>query len=121
MVAMLHPAQFAGAISLLGYFRPELGPFYDPYPRGDPLGARYDLVGLVRRSPPPVALWLETSHADGISYPSSAALLKVARPPLSIDALVLQNAGHFRSVAFGVLRQATTWLGANLSGFKATP
>jgi enterochelin esterase-like enzyme len=121
MVAMLHPAQYAAAIVMSGYFRPEFGPFYEPYPPRSSLTARYDLVALTRRKPPPVALWLLTSHVDAVSYSSSAALIKAARPPLAVDANVLQNAGHRISLWQGVLPNSLTWLGANVSGFKATP
>jgi Putative esterase. len=51
MVAMLHPAQYAAAIVMGGYFRPEFSPFYDPYPPGSQLTARYDLVALSKRQP----------------------------------------------------------------------
>jgi len=121
MVAMLHPAQYSAAIVMSGYFRPEFGPFFDPYPLGNPLGARYDLVALSRRKPPPVAIWLMTSHSDGVSYSSSAALLKAARPPLAVDATVFQNAGHRVTLWQGLLPGSLTWLGANVPGFKATP
>jgi pimeloyl-ACP methyl ester carboxylesterase len=93
MIAMLHPARFSAAIVLGGYFRPDFGPAYEPFPPSSPLEARYDLLKLVQRSPPPVALWLETSHADPLSYGSSAALLKVAKPPMAVEATVLQHAG----------------------------
>lgn len=36
MVAMLHPAQYAAAIVMSGYFRPEFGPFYDASPGSEP-------------------------------------------------------------------------------------
>lgn len=121
MVAMLHPAQYAAAIVMSGYFRPEFGPFYDAFPPGSPLAARYDLVALAKRAPPPVALWLVTSHTDSVSYTSSAALLKVAKPPLAVSATVFQNAGHRVSLWQGLLPSALTWLGANVSGFKAIP
>ena len=121
MVAMLHPAQYSAAIVLGGYFRPELGPFYYPYPANSPLATRYDLVALTRRNPPPVAIWLETSHADAVSYSSSAAFLKAAGPPLAVDATVLQHAGHRVSLWQGLLPTSLTWLGANVPGFKATP
>lgn len=121
MVAMLHPAQFAATIVLGGYFRPEFGSFYDPYPTHGPLARRYDLVALSRKNPPPVAVWLETSHADAVSYTSSAAFLKVTRPPLAVDATVLQNAGHRLSLWQGLLPGSLAWLGANVSGFKAMP
>jgi hypothetical protein len=117
MAAMLHPAQYSAAIVMGGYFSPDFGPFYEPYPPGSPLAARYDLVALARRQPPPVAIWLETSHADPISYRSSAAFLKVTRPPLSVDAIVLQNAGHRLALWQAILPRTLVWLGANVPGF----
>ena len=104
-----------------GYFRPEFGPFYNAYPPGGRLAARYDLVALSRRKPPPVAIWLETSHSDAVSYNSSAAFLKAAKSPLAVDATVLQHAGHRISLWQGLLPGSLTWLGANVPGFKAIP
>jgi S-formylglutathione hydrolase FrmB len=121
MVAMLHPAQYSAAIVMSGYFRPEFGPFYEGYPPGSRLAARYDLVALTRRDPQPVAIWLLTSHVDAVSYSSSAAFLKAAKPPLAVDAKVLQNAGHRLSLWQGFLPDSLTWLGANVPGFSATP
>ena len=121
MVAMLHPAQYAAAIVMGGYFRPEFGPFYGPYPPGSQLAARYDLVALAKRAPPPVALWLETSHTDAVSYNSSAALLRAAKPPLAVNAMVLQHAGHRVSLWQSILPGSLAWLGANVPGFTATP
>lgn len=118
MVTMLHPGQFGAAIVHGGYFRPEFGPLYDPYPPHSPLAARYDLVRLARRAPPPVALWLETSHSDSVSYGSTAQLLKAARPPLSLDALVLQHAGHRISLWQGLLPGSLAWLGRTVPGFS---
>jgi enterochelin esterase-like enzyme len=119
MAAMLHPAQYASAIVMGGYFRPEFGPYYYPYPTRGRLAARYDLVALSRRNPPPVAIWLETSHVDNVSYSSSAAFLRAARPPLAVDAVVLQNAGHRDTLWEGLTSTSLKWLGANVSGFKA--
>lgn len=119
MVAMLHPAQYAAAIVLAGYFTPWFGSIYTPYPPGGAQAARYDLIALSRRDPPPVAIWLLTSHADSDSYASSAAFLKATRPPMSVDATVLQHAGHRLSVWQDALPVSLNWLGANVSGFKA--
>jgi enterochelin esterase-like enzyme len=121
MVTMLHPAQYGAAIVMGGYFRPELSPAYDPYPPGSALARRYDLPALVRRGPPAVAIWLETSHSDSVSYTSSAALLKVARAPLAVQAVVLRHAGHRISLWQGLLPDSLRWLGTNLSGFSPTP
>ncbi len=121
MAAMLHPAQYSAALVLGGYFHPEFGPFYEAYLPGSPLTRRYDLVALARRRPPPVAMWLETSHADPISYTSSAAFLKVTRPPLSVDAVVLQHAGHRLALWQAILPRSLAWLGANVPGFAPHP
>jgi len=121
MVAMLHPAQYAATIVMGGYFGPEFGALYEAYPPGGAAATRYDLIALSKRSPPPVAVWLETSHSDPVSYTSSAAFLKAARPPLAVNATVLQHAGHRIGLWQGLLPGALTWLGANIPGFKAGP
>lgn len=118
MATMLHPAQYGAAIVLGGYFRPEFGPLYEPYPAQGTLARRYNLVGLAKAKPPPVALWIETSHADAISYHSSAQFLAATRAPLSVKAVVLQNAGHRVSVWLGLLPEALAWLGSGIAGFR---
>jgi hypothetical protein len=117
MVAMLHPGQFGAAVVHGGYFRPEFGPLYDPYPPDSPLAVRYDLVRLVRRAPPPIAMWVETSHSDAVSYGSTAQLLKVTRAPIVVDALVLRHAGHRISLWQGLLPGSLDWLGRTVPGF----
>lgn len=120
MSAMLHPAQYSAAIVMGGYFRPEFGFAYRPFPVAGAQAARYDLVSLARRTPPPVALWLETSHADPVSYQSSAAFLQATRSPLAVAATILQNAGHRTGVWQGLLPDSLAWLGANAPGFAVT-
>ena len=117
MATMLHPAQYAAAIVMGGYFRPDFSPTYLPYPASSPLTARYDLIRLSRRAPPPVALWVETSHTDAVSYGSSAALLRGVRAPMAVDATVLQHAGHRVSLWQGLLPTSLQWLGAHVPGF----
>ena len=104
-----------------GYFRPDFSPTYLPYPASSPLTARYDLIRLSRRAPPPVALWVETSHTDAVSYGSSAALLRGVRAPMAVDATVLQHAGHRVSLWQGLLPGSLRWLGAQVSGFAPLP
>ncbi|HET9649492.1 MAG TPA: alpha/beta hydrolase-fold protein, partial [Microlunatus sp.] len=117
MATMLHPAQYSAAVVLGGYFHPDFGPYYEAFPKTSPLETRYDLVKLSSH-PPPVALWLETSHADALSYSSSARLLHTARPPMAVNAVVLQQAGHRTSVWKAVLPTALLWLGHNIPGFR---
>jgi len=117
MATMLHPAQYSAAVVMGGYFSPWFGPNYEGVRPGSPGAARYDLVAVARR-PPPVALWLETSHSDPMSYTSSARFLKGVRPPLSVDAVVLRNAGHRIAIWRDLLPQALTWLGRTVPGFR---
>jgi hypothetical protein len=60
---------------------------------------------------------VEASHSDHLSYPSTSRLLKAAKPPLAIEALVLSHAGHRLSLWAAELPQALAWLGKNISGF----
>jgi hypothetical protein len=117
MAAMLHPAQYSAAIVMGGYFRPEFGPLYQPFVPTGPLDHRYNLVHLARRNPPSLAMWLETSHADKVSYGSSAPFLKAARPPLAVHGVVLQHAGHRIGLWQQLLPSTLRWLGANVPGF----
>lgn len=119
MATMLHPDRYASAIVLGGYFRPEFSRTYLPFPPRSTQSQRYDLITLAHDHPPSVALWVETSHSDPISYPSASLLLKQAKPPLSVTSVVLAHAGHRMSLWQGLLPQALAWLGANVPGFAA--
>jgi pimeloyl-ACP methyl ester carboxylesterase len=120
MATMLHPAQYGAAVVLGGYFRPSFSPTYEAYPPTSPLARRYDLVSLASHSPPPVALWLETSHADPLSYGTTAKLLRAVHSPLSVHAVVLQHAGHRVSLWRPLVPKALAWLGSQLPGFAPT-
>ena len=117
MATVLHPAQYGAGIVMGGYFRPDFGPFYEPFTSNSPSGRYYDLPRATFRRPPPVSLWVETSHADALSYTSSAAFLHATRSPTAVHAVVLQNAGHRASVWIALLPEALRWLGSNVRGF----
>jgi enterochelin esterase-like enzyme len=117
MATMLHPQQYAAAIVLGGYFRPEFSRNYRPFSADSAEGSYYDLIALAEHQAPPVALWIETSHSDPVSYPSSAKLLAAARAPLSVEALILSHAGHRFGIWRPLLPRVLTWLGANFPGF----
>jgi enterochelin esterase-like enzyme len=117
MATILHPAQYGAGIVLGGYFRPDFGPFYEPFTPTSPQARRYDLARTAALQPPPVSLWVETSHADPLSYRTSAQFLRVTRAPMAVRAVVLQNAGHRDSVWIALLPQALQWLGRTVQGF----
>ena len=116
MATMLHPQTYGGAIVMGGYWRAAFtGP--PPYPPNSPLAQRYDLVALARRAAPAVALWVQTSHADTVSYRTSKVMLATARAPLSLTAVVLNHAGHRLGVWRDLTPRALAWLGRTLPGF----
>ena len=120
LTTMRHPDVFGTAVVLGGYFRPDFDPSYVPFSPTSAEGRRDDLVALARQAPPPVALWVFTSMADGLSYPTSRELLASARSPLSVTSTVQTDSGHRMSVWVGQLPRALTWLAATSSGFSGT-
>lgn len=118
MSTLLHPSQYGAAIVMGGYFQPKFGSYYRPYDPHSLLAERYDLPRLVARRPPPVAVWLQTSHADPLSYGSTSQFLRAAHAPLSVHATVFKNAGHRISVWTDLLPQALEWLGGTVQGFR---
>jgi hypothetical protein len=116
MVTMLHPGTFSAAMSLGGYFRPSWGN-WTPFQPGDPALARYDLVALAHRAPPPVALWLFAAKGDPFAFPSTDELIAGARPPLSVTARIAPTGGHRLAVWQPWFPVALHWLGQNVPGF----
>jgi enterochelin esterase-like enzyme len=118
MAAMLHPQTYGSAIELGGYLTPQFDSHYRPFAYGSTAWKRYDLVKLAAVSPPPVALWIETSKTDSLSYWGNKRLIATARAPMSVTADVLLDAGHRMSVWVGVMPTALSWLGSTASGFR---
>jgi enterochelin esterase-like enzyme len=118
MAAMLHPQTYGSAIELGGYLTPQFDSHYRPFAYASKAWKRYDIVKLAAVSPPPVALWIETSKTDSLSYWGNKRLIATARAPLSVTADVLLDAGHRMSVWVGVMPTALSWLGSTMSGFR---
>jgi pimeloyl-ACP methyl ester carboxylesterase len=116
MLTMRHPDVFAGAVVLSGYFRPDFGTGYDPY-RHSQLRP-FDLAGLARTAPPPVAMWVFASRQDGLAYPSTQRFLASARRPLAVTATIVRVGGHREGVYQPYVPAALTWLGRTLPGFR---
>jgi enterochelin esterase-like enzyme len=120
MAALLHPARYGASLVFGGYFRPSFSRTYVPFPAGSPAGRRYDLVALVKRDPPPVAMWIETSHSDRVSYRSSAAFLAAVRAPLAVRLVEFAHAGHTFLLWAPLVPQALAWL-STIGGFRPGP
>lgn len=116
VVTMRHPDVFGAAIIMTGYFRPRFSRGYDPLTRAT--RGNYDLVTIAKRKPPPVALWVLASREDHGSYPTTAALLRAARPPLAVTSTVLDHGGHRNSLFTPYVPEAVKWLTTTLPGFR---
>ena len=116
-LSMRHPDVFGAAVVLLGYFRPDFSPAYDPLTTASERG--YDLVSLARTAPPPVAMWILTSREDPLSYPTTSKFLSVARSPLDITATVLAHGGHRDSVFTPFVPASLVWLAQTMPAFRA--
>ena len=120
VTAMLHPDLFATAISLGGYFTPS----FAGVPAFEPGSADFEYYNLVRRAaqqPPAVAMLVETSAGDKLSAPSSTALVRAARSPLSVQGIMDPVQGHRFSVWSPLLGPVFSWLGRTAPGFRITP
>ena len=116
-LTMRHPDVFGAAVVLLGYFRPDFSPAYDPLSPAS--RGNYDLIHLARTNPPPVAVWVLTSREDPLSYATSSRFLSVARAPLDVTGVVLAHGGHRVAIFAPYIPAALQWLGQTLPGFRA--
>jgi enterochelin esterase-like enzyme len=121
MLAMLHPDLYSAAISLGGYYQPDFSPSYVPFRPGTPQWNHYDLIRLAHDHPPTVALWVQTSRADTVSYGTTRQFLDAAKPPTSVTADVLSNAGHRLGVWTALIPRTLQWLGHTSPGFRPAP
>lgn len=118
MLTMLHPDIYSATVSLGGYFQPDFEEPYVPFKAGSAQFSHYDLLRIAKEHPPQVALWVQTSKADPSSYATTEQLLTIARPPMSVTADVLPNAGHRIGVWLPLVPQTLQWLGKTVPGFS---
>ncbi len=118
MLGVRHPDVFAAAIVLEGYFRPDFSRAYDPITAGSAASRGYDLVRTVRMDPPPIAMWVMASRSDSLSFPTTAEVIRYARPPMSVTSVLLKTGGHRVAIFLPYIRTSLTWLGQTLPGFR---
>lgn len=115
MSTMRHPETFAAAISLGGYFKP----IWDGTP---PLArkqqAEYDLPALARNSPPPVALYLQSSKQDKKYWKQTTKFLSAVRAPTLVESVEDDVGGHNWNTWLPHFPDAMEWLGRTVPGFK---
>jgi enterochelin esterase-like enzyme len=121
MASMLHPGRYGAALIFGGYFGPKFGKAYQPWPPGSPLARPYQLLAKVSAAPPPVAIWMETSHSDRTSFASSEKFLRAVKPPLAVHLVEFAHAGHSVLLWSGLVPDAVRWLGSEVPGFRPPP
>ena len=119
MAAVKHPQTFGAGVVLGGYGRPQFsGPSLLRTPAQK---AAYDLPAILATGRPPVALWVQSSDGDPVSYESSKALAAAAKAPSSVTLVMAPGTGHRTSVWSAHFAQALEWLGATVPGFSPRP
>jgi len=114
-----HPDLYSSGVVFEGYFHPEFTQAFDPFPRGSPQLAAYDLARLAAVHRTRVALWILAAKGDHNSYSSTERFLAAVRPPTSVTAEILPTGGHRISVFLPYVPMAIRWLATNSPGFTS--
>jgi S-formylglutathione hydrolase FrmB len=117
-ILLHHPQWYRSAAVLSGYFEA-----IRDRTTGDLWGGSQRLRDensplwlATRRVPPPVDLLAFASRYDTDSYPSTAAFLRQARPPLRLFSLIAPRGGHNFKALRLALPAVLSWIGDRLNG-----
>jgi len=111
-LALQFPSVFRAAVSLSGYYTPATDPTTGGLFRGRP-------ALLTQNSPdwlagnghqPAVDILAVTSPRDSSSWSSTQSFLRAVKRPVSVDTIVLPEAGHNTGVWNAVLPESLRWL-----------
>ncbi len=117
VLSMRHPQIFGASMVLMGYFRPEFSPGYDPLPANSAAAEQYDLITMARKHPPAVSMWVMAAKTDPSAYPQSVAFLKAVRSPTSVTAYLTTTGGHRTDTIPPAMPAMLRWLHNTLPGF----
>jgi hypothetical protein len=118
-IAMTHPLTFAAGVSLSGYyFALHDDTTGDLWARSQAIRDLNDLKWRLRHLPaPPISLLLTTSYTergeDGL--PEARSFMRLRKPPLTIDTLILAQGGHNLKAWSREVPTAVTWLSRRLA------
>ncbi|MEO8851893.1 MAG: alpha/beta hydrolase-fold protein [Allobranchiibius sp.] len=116
--AFLHPQQFGTALLFGTYNKPIWGDWH-PFGKNSATPARYDILSVALRRPPPIDVWVEDSESDRFSAPQVRRLVAVVHQPTSLTTVKLIGAGHRFSVWQAAMPGALAWLARSEPGFQA--
>ncbi|WP_406473197.1 alpha/beta hydrolase [Streptomyces sp. NBC_01615] len=119
-LAVAHPDRYRAAVSLSGYNDP-IGERKSLAARSPDLRRQNNPYLLLRgyRTPPRLALYLSGESGDG--YQAGAALQQIARPPTTVDVLLLPRSagGHDMGLWRPQIPEVFRWLTRQIGGSAA--
>ncbi|WP_330307451.1 MULTISPECIES: alpha/beta hydrolase-fold protein [unclassified Streptomyces] len=119
-LAVAHPDRYRAAVSLSGYNDP-IGERKSLAARSPDLRRQNNPYLLLRgyRTPPRLALYLSGESGDG--YQAGAALQQIARPPTTVDVLLLPRSagGHDMGLWRPQIPEVFHWLTRQIGGSAA--
>lgn len=119
MLAARHPQVYTAAITLGGYTSPTFSGGPQPFPASQARERGYDVVDLVRRTRPDIALLVQTSPQDTWSAPTTLPLLEAAGPPTRLTGWVMPDVGHRVGAWEPLVPASLAWLAGQAPGFAA--
>lgn len=111
MFAIKHPDQYAGALSIAGYYRPAL-PLTDPLDLQKAMIAKYDVADMEKKLVSVVPLYIVASLGDIYSARETKRFLAKAHPMLNINYQEIATGGHNPRVWKSSVLPGLNWLGS---------
>lgn len=117
-LAVRHPARYAAAASLSGYFQPVTDATTGDLYRSDPAARRANdpLWRLRHRYAPPVALYLCGARDDRGSFRDLRTFAAAVRGPTIVDTGAVDIGGHSFDTWRALAAPALDWLSGHLAG-----
>ena len=109
MFALKHPNQYAGALSIAGYYRPAL-PLTDPLDLQKAMIAKYDVATMEKNLISVVPLYIVASLGDIYSIRETKRFLAKAHPMLNINYQEIATGGHNPRVWKSSILPGLNWL-----------
>ncbi|MEZ0076491.1 alpha/beta hydrolase [Planotetraspora sp. GP83] len=109
-LAVQHPAQFAAAVSLSGYFTPTA----QAVTRSPALLKANDLLQVLGKRHPRVSLLVMGTRQDSDTAPDIMRLRQVVRAPTRVFSSILPTGGHNYGIWSSMLPAALKWISSEL-------
>ncbi|TYB48085.1 alpha/beta hydrolase [Actinomadura chibensis] len=117
-LAMLHSDRFSAGVTMAGHFHALLDTTTRDLYGGSPAVRRNSNLIWRERNlpPPPVSLLIASADVGEKTFPSARVFMRAARPPLTVDELLLPSGGHNFKTFRKYIPPSIRWLSARLRG-----